>query len=118
MVVDYLEYSVSTSNQSFGLVSDGNPGRVEVLSQVTPGAANQKTTSSQVVLEAEMVAVGKMELRWVGPPATRYRLEFSSDLKPGSWQMAREGVGDGSLQTFSETIADQPGERFYRLRLE
>jgi hypothetical protein len=116
-VVDYVDYSVASADQSYGASVDGEPDTRRALSEPTPRSPNSSSAGEIRFDEVALLANGTFRLVWTTQPGRRYSVEFKNDLREPAWQVLDEitAVGD-TAATADATLADSP-QRYYRIRL-
>ena len=117
-VVDYVNYSASSVNQSFGSISDGAPFSRQVLGSPSPAAANQTALPPPPVLSVSLRPGDEIEFVWNTVAGLRYRLEFTSNLSNPAWTTVQEFVGTGVPQSVRDALRANESQRYYRLVAE
>ncbi|MHB9005888.1 MAG: lamin tail domain-containing protein [Limisphaerales bacterium] len=119
-VVDFLEYSGLSADQSFGYAS---PYTVELtagpLPAPTPGASNDSVTPPPVpeVFGVVLGGQGQATVSWSSVAGRHYRLLVKNDLNDSGWQTIGDLVATDSRSALTDNGNTGLTRRFYSVAL-
>lgn len=112
-VVDYLVAPITAPDQSFGSLPDAQSLRREVFQRATPAAPNLGAVPIPEIALLEPAADGALRFRWATVPGVTYRVEATTDIDGGPWQVLGQETATGDALIFTDLPTGTV--RFYRV---
>ena len=110
--IDRVTFGEQDQDVSEGRLPDGAPDIV-IQDQPTPGAPNRDVGARPLITGYAVTNEGFV-IEWAASAGTRYVIEASWDLRPGSWESFGVVEADGAVGRFMMEGVEAEA-RFYRI---